>query len=355
MAGLKSTLISKEKELNTLKTEIDSIKSRIESLDPEYGKKEVPVVELLQLSRQDFNHFVEVQGAIEADEERMISSEMPGKITSLRVKEGDNVKKGQLIATIDTESIEKGIDELQKSMELANDLFERQERLWQKNIGSEIQYLQAKNTKERLEKSLASAELSLKKAKIYAPISGAVTMVLGKQGEITSPGVPIIKLISTRQVKLTADVPETYIRDVKRNDFVNVKVPVLELDKRARVSRIGNEINNNNRTFEVEVKLDNSKRELKPNLLAMLMINDYSAEDAVAIPLELVQQDVSGNSFVFSAEQKEGKYFVMKKMIETGVAFDGMVEILEGLKGDEMLVTTGSQYLADGQEIALKS
>ena len=355
LAGLKNELIAKEKQFNEIRVQIDTLKARITALDPDFDKKEIAVVELIQLKKGDFKHFVEVQGAIQADEEVMVSSELPGKIISLRVKEGDRVNQGQLIARIDAESAEKGIEELQKSLEMARDLYERQQRLWEQNIGSEIQFLQAKNTKERLEKSLESAQLSLKKANIFSPISGTVTMVLAEQGEITSPGVPIVKLINTSKVKLTADVPESYIRDVKRNDYVGVKVPVLDMEQQARVTRVGTVIDNSNRTFEVEVRLNNPGLQLKPNLLAMLMINDYEAKDAVTVPLQLVQQDVSGNSYVFVAEPADSLYMVTKKLVETGIAFDGFVEILSGLEGNEMLISTGSQYLAEGQQVAVKS
>lgn len=355
LAGLKSLLISKEKELGNLEAEIESLRVKIEDLDPDFKEKEIPVVELADIQRGEFKHYVEVQGLVQAGEERMVSVEMMGKIISLRVKDGDRVKKGQLLANIDTETIEKNIAELNKSLELAVDVYERQERLWQKKIGSELQYLQAKNNKERLEKSLATVQTSLDKAKVYAPISGTVTRVMAEQGELASPGVPILQLINTYRVKVNGDVPEAYVKNVSRNDFVQVKVPVLELDTRAKVSRVGSIINTNNRTFEVEVELPNPKGELKPNLLAILMINDYSSEDMVSLPLEFIQQDVSGQSYVFIARKEGEKYFAKKQIIKTGLAYEGLIEVTEGLQGDERIVSTGSQYLGDGQEIELKS
>jgi len=355
LAELKDQLKAKEVELSAIRTEIDSLKARITVLDPSFNQKEVSVVELIPVQKGDFKHFVEVQGTILADEEVMVSSELPGKIKSLLVEQGDVVRQGQLIATIDAESAEKGIEELKTSLELATDLYERQQRLWEQNIGSEIQFLQAKNNKERLEKSLVTAELNLKKAKIYSPMSGTITMVLGKQGEVTSPGLPIVKLINTSKVKLKADVPEVYVKDVRRNDLVEVRVPVLDLEQQARVSRVGTVINSNNRTFEVEVSLSNPKAQLKPNLLALLMINDYASEDAISIPLELVQQDVSGHHFVYVADKRDTLYTVRKIEVKPGQVFDGTIEILSGLNGDEMLIGTGSQYLADGEQVKVKS
>jgi len=259
------------------------------------------------------------------------------------------------LATVDAENIRKSIEELETGLTLATDLYNRQKRLWEKNIGSEIQYLQAKNNKERLEKSLETAQISLRKSNIYAPLSGTVARLMNKEGEIASPGVPILQVISTSIVKVKADVPEVYIRDIKRKDIVRVRVPVLDLDQQVPVYRIGQIINANNRTFDVEVRIKNPKNELKPNLLAMLYINDYKAENALSVPLELVQQDVSGKNFVFTVEERDEKFFVSKKFIETGIAYEGKIEVINGLDGNEELVTTGSQYLAEGEEITLKS
>jgi RND family efflux transporter MFP subunit len=258
------------------------------------------------------------------------------------------------LATIDAENIEKGIEEMEQSLGLAKDLYERQKRLWEKNIGSEIQYLQAKNNMERLEKSLETMKVSLKKSKIYSPLSGIVARMMNKQGEIASPGMPILQIISTQQVKINADVPEVHLTDVKRKDMVRVKVPVLDYEREVPVYRVGQIINNNNRTFEVEVKLNNPSNDLKTNLLAMIYINDYTAENAVVVPLELVQQDVSGKSYVYALEPgEENTQVVIKKLIETGIASEGVIEVLGGLEGNETLVTTGAQYLAAGDVVKI--
>jgi RND family efflux transporter MFP subunit len=355
LSGLKNLLKSKENQLVSIKTEIDTIKARIKKLDPDFMKKEIPVVDLIELQRKDFKHFVEVQGTIEPGESKYISSEMPGKILRLYVKEGSMVKRGQLLAKIDAENIQKSIEELNTSLDLAKDLYERQQRLWEKNIGSEVQYLQAKNNMERLEKSLETANTSLKKANIYSPLTGTVTRLMSKEGEFASPGVPILHVISTSMVKIVADTPEEYLKDVKRKDIVRVRVPVLELEQEVPVYRIGQVINENNRTFEVEVRLKNPGNELKPNLLSLIYINDYSAEDAVSVPLELVQQDVSGKNFVYAVEEREGRYFVNKKLVETGIAYESNIEILNGLDGNEKLITTGAQYLAEEEEIAIRN
>jgi RND family efflux transporter MFP subunit len=355
LTGLKSQLAKKENELVGLKDEIVTLKKRIEELDPDFGNRAIQAVDVLEIQKGEFRHFVEVQATIEAGESKLISSEIPGQIVNLYVKEGTQVKRGQLIATLDGESMRKNIEELETGLGLARDLYERQKRLWEKSIGSEIQYLQARNNMERLEKSLEAARISLKKTNIYSPLTGTVARLMNKEGEIASPGVPILHIISIGKVKVLADVPEVHIQDIQRRDMVKLKVPVLDFESEVPVYRLGQIIDENNRTFDVEVRVNNPGYRMKPNMLAILQINDYYAKDAVSVPLELVQQDVSGDSYVYVVRQEENQHFVSKRIVKTGVAFEGIIEVTAGLSGEEQLITTGIQYLADGEEITLNT
>lgn len=351
---LSELIKEKEKQMIVLKTEIDSIKRQITKLDPEYFKKEIKSLEVITVKAEDFKSYYEVQGLINAEEEVVISSEMPGRLTSLNIELGSNVTKGQLIGTVDTEGTEKQIEELKKSLEMAVDVYDRQKRLWDQNIGSEIQYLQAKNNKERLEKTLVSAQLALKKSKIYAPVSGSIAMMMAEKGEMVSPGVPIARMMSTSKVKLVADVPEKFVRNVKKNDKVLVKVPALDYSNEVNVSRIGNYIHPNNRTFEVEAKLSNPGALLKPNLLAMMYINDYTAKNAIVLDQNLVQQDISGEYFVFTAKEENGKYTVEKRIVELGRSYENRVEIKSGITANDRVIISGISYLAEDQEIMIQ-
>ncbi|HAY72126.1 MAG TPA: hypothetical protein DCX89_09575 [Saprospirales bacterium] len=352
--GLSKLIKEKEKQMIVLKTEIDSIKRQITKLDPDYFKKEIKSLEVITVMEEDFKSYYEVQGLINAEEEVVISSEMPGRLTTLNIELGSNVTKGQLIGTVDTEGTEKQIEELKKSLELAVDVYDRQKRLWDQNIGSEIQFLQAKNNKERLEKTLVSAQLALKKSKIYAPVSGSIAMMMAEKGEMVSPGVPIARMMSTSKVKLVADVPEKFVRNVKKNDKVLVKVPALDYSNEVNVSRIGNYIHPNNRTFEVEAKLSNPGGLLKPNLLAMMYINDYTSKKAIVLDQNLVQQDISGEYFVFTAKEENGKYIVEKRIVELGRSYENRVEIKSGIAVNDRVIKSGISYLAEGQEISIQ-
>ncbi len=347
-------LKEKQKELKALTKVIGKLEHEIDSLDPN-SKKEKPrtLVTSQNVEQKDFIRFIDIQANVQSDDVVMASSETGGRLTSVTAKEGVYVKRGQLIAKVDMESVNKQIDELNKSLELAKDVYERQKRLWDQNIGSEIQFLQAKNNKERLEKSLETASFQLTKANVYAPISGVVDMVFAKTGEMAGPGSPIVQITSTGLVKVVADVPEKYLRDVKRGEMVTLKFPSLERETRAKVSLLGSSINPSNRTFKVEVKVPNRDGLLKPNLLASMMLNDFTQKNAVVIPLELVQQEVSGRSFVYIKGSNEEGAIAEKVIVETGESYEGEIIITSGLKGGEELIVEGARGLATNELIKI--
>ncbi|MEO1625010.1 MAG: efflux RND transporter periplasmic adaptor subunit, partial [Bacteroidota bacterium] len=338
LAGKKQLLLEKKKALRELETQIETLQKDIAKLDTTRKEETRQLITVAKVGKKTFSRFVEIQSNVETTDAVMASSETGGRILSLNTDEGRQVKKGQLIAKLDMETVNKQIDEVEKSKELAVELYERQKRLWDQNIGSEVQYLQAKNSVERLDKSLESLRFQLTKANVYAPISGVVNTVFAEGGEMAGPGTPIIEIINTRQVKVVADVPERYLRAVQKGEKVKVHFPALELEKEARVSLLGRTIDPANRTFDVEVELSNPKGLLKPNLLAIMYINDFKEDDAVTIPLELVQQDVSGRDFVYIAEKGTAGLFAKKVFIETGESADGEIIIKEGLQGGEDLI-----------------
>jgi RND family efflux transporter MFP subunit len=354
LAGKQALLKEKQKELKELNKLIGKLENEVDSLDPN-SKKEKPrtLVTVRKVERKTFERFIDIQANVESDDVVMASSETGGRLISVSVKEGANVQKGQLVAKVDMESVNKQIDELNKSLELAADVYERQKRLWDQNIGSEIQYLQAKNNKERIEKTLETTKFQLTKANVYAPISGVVDMVFLKPGEMTGPGSPILQIISTSSVKVVADVPEKYLKAIKRGEMVGIKFPAIDVETKASVSLIGNTINPANRTFKVEVNVPNKQGLLKPNLLASMMLNDYTQEDAIVVPLELVQQEVSGRSYVYiKAINEEGDY-AKKMIVETGESYEGEIVILSGLDGGEDIIVNGARGLAKGELIKI--
>ena len=351
LAGKKDLLKVKKQELRELSKLIADLESSIDSLDPDHGKKAKKLVTTSTVGRTNFQHFVEIQGSVQADDLVDVTSETPGRITNLKVKEGDGVRKGQLVATLDLEAMNKQIAELEKSLELANTVFERQSRLWEQNIGSEIQYLEAKNTKERLEKSLETLQFQLTKGNVYAPISGVVERVVLQGGELASPGMPIVQILNTNKLKVVANVPENYLRSVKMGEQVKVNFPALESEQDARVSLIGRTIDPNNRTFAVEASISGTTKLVKPNLLAIMLINDYSEENVVTIPVELVQQEVGGKNYVYVKEKGAEGDVAKKVYVETGRSFNNEIVISSGLQGGEELIVEGSRNIANNELI----
>lgn len=348
----KTLLREKQIELKTLSDKIKELEAAIKEQDPEATDARA-LVTAAAVERKDFASYVVLQGSVMAEDLVDANAEVGGRITNLRVQEGDVVRKGQLIATIDVEAIQKQKEELQTSLALAEDLYERQKRLWDQNIGSEVQYLQAKNNKERLEKSIASIDLQLSKNQVYAPISGVVERLIMQSGEVTAPGAPIIQVLNTGQLKIAADVPENYIRAVRRGERVDVAVPALGMENTLPVSRIGKVVDPANRTFVVEVKLP-ADPSLKPNLLAEMKIREYLEENVVVISMDKVQQEVSGQRYVYIADDEAEEGPVARKQYVTiGETYDGEVIIKEGLSGGEVLILEGARGLADGQAIQI--
>lgn len=354
LKGRQALLKEKKKELRALEKLIGKLEFEIDSINPDKNKEKPRALVTTQVvERKNFERYIDIQSNVQSDDVVMASSETGGRLLNVNVKEGAYVKRGQLIAKVDMESINKQIDELNKAMELAEDVYDRQKRLWDQNIGSEIQYLQAKNNKERLDKSLETAKFQLTKANVYAPISGVVDMVFLKTGEMASPGGPIVQLLSIGQVKVVANVPEKYLTAVKRGQMVDIKFPSLDREMRARVSLIGSSINPANRTFKVEVNVPNRDGLLKPNLLASMLVSDYKKEDAIVIPLELVQQEVSGRSYVYvKGVGGEGDH-AKKVYVETGESYNGEIIITSGLKGKEELIVDGARGLANNELIKI--
>jgi membrane fusion protein (multidrug efflux system) len=352
LAEIRQLLAEKQTELRTLKSEIADLEGQIETLDPNARKR--VLVSTRSVDRTDFNHYVEIQGSIQTDDVVMVSSEMGGRVIDLKVQEGQSVNRGQLIAKLDLESIQKQIAEVETSLDLAREVYERQQRLWEQNIGSELQYLEAQNAVDRLERTLETLQFNYEKSSVYAPISGVVERVIVKEGEMTGPGSPIVQILNTREVMVVADVPENYLRAVQKGEMVDIEIPALNDQRKAKVTEVGRTINPGNRTFNIEVDLDNRNGLLKPNLLATVLINDYSEEDVITVPIELVQQEVGGKSYVFIVGESANGAVAQKVYVETGESYAGEIVIKTGLEGGESLIIEGARGLTNEELITTR-
>ncbi len=348
IAAKKALLKTKRAEAKELAAFIDTLEQAIYQQDPDSRQEEKAFVKTGKVTIGDFSHFVEVQGTVAADDYVDVSAEVAGRILSLKVKEGDAVKRGQLIATLDPEATKKQVAELETALELAQTTYDRQKRLWDQQIGSEMQYLQAKNNLDRLNKNLELLKLQLDKTNVYAPVSGEIERVVLQSGELASPGMPIVMMIDMSNLKVIVDLPERYLNVVKRGQLMDVHFPAIGRDMSLRVSLIGNVINPGNRTLPVELALSGANsRMVKPNLLALAKINDLTIKDAITVPIELVQQEIGGRDYIMVVESNKAK----KVYVKTGESYEGNAVITEGLTGDETLITEGARGLLDGVAI----
>jgi membrane fusion protein, multidrug efflux system len=342
----KTSLDVLTKRETELRTELTKVQAEIKKLQGDSAKR-VNLVELTTIAPQIFKSYIKVQGHVEAEENVSVASEMPGTITKIYVQAGQEVKKGTVLAETDARAIQQGIADLQINAELVNQLFEKQKALWDQKIGTEVQYLSAKAQKESMDKKLGTLQEQVRMSKIISPIDGTIDAVDIKLGQLTAPGIPAIRIINFSNLKLKAELAEAYVSRVHKNDMVQIYFPEMQDSLKASVTYAARAINPISRTFAVEIKLD-SKKEFHPNQVAELSINDYtSAKPMMVISSNFVQSDEAGNHYVMVAEGNKA----VKKMVKTGKAFNGQVEITEGLANDAQLISKGYDSLDDGDLI----
>lgn len=354
LAGKKEYLRTKKAELRTLTQQVEGLEKEIFAEDPSLAPKGT-LVAFEPVKTTSFEDFASVQATITASESAMATPQLPGRIMSMNFEEGDAISRGQLVAVIDVENITTQRAELETAAELAKTVYERQQRLWDQKIGSEIQYLQAKNNYDRVQKQLASIDVQSAKKNVYAPISGTVDRVMMRQGETAAPGMPIISILNTNDLDVVADASEDLLAKVKRGSKLKVKVPALDLEFMAPVSRIGKTVDPANRTFEVELDIPSKyQRQLKANLLAEVEVLDFQADNIIVISQDQIQQEIDGRRFVFLAEDDAEKGSVAKRTyIKAGGSYNNQAVIESGLKVGDRLITAGGRGLTDGQKISL--
>lgn len=349
--GDKQSTDSRSRTLDSLKNEMSVLQGKIVSLEGEIAKddtsklEKIKTVELQTLSAQTFNNYVDVQGRVDADENVSITAEMPGTVSRVMVNVGDAVKVGQVLGELDSKALQQGLAELQNGLELANTLFEKQKNLWDQKIGTEMQYLQAKNQKESLEKRAATMQEQLKMAKIISPINGIVDAVDIKIGQATAPGMPAIRVVNMNNLKVKAEVAESYASKVKTGNDVVIIFPDMHDTVKAKIAYSAKVISQLNRTFTVTVNLDNSK-EYSPNQLAIMKIVDYSNPKAFIVPVGTIQH-AGGGDFIFIADGTK----VKKVKVKVGKIYNGKAEILDNLKEGDKLIVKGFQELNEGEVI----
>ncbi len=347
---------AKEEQLNEYKQELTRLKKEITKLEKELaeesGSNIVRVVtEPVKLTR--FRHYVDVAGTVKADKNIIVSPETGGNIISIKVKEGENVKKGQILGKLNTEMLERTMKEVQINYNLAVTTYNRRKNLWDQNIGSEMEYLQAKSKKEALEQKLESLKAQMDMALIKSPINGVVDDIMQKVGEMAGPQVPFARIVNIDKLYLIADVSEMYLTKINQGDEVEIDFPVINKKVNKKVYRVSPVIDPSSRTFRVRVNLDNKDKMIKPNMMAVLKLLIYSNDNSIVVPSILVKKDFTGE-FIFIAEKEEGKWYARKRYLETGITNNNKTVIVEGLKEGDLVITKGYAQVVDGSEIEMK-
>ena len=332
----------------TAATRIQEIDAQLAALD---STRELTAVTVLEVSPETFIHSFEALGKVEADRSVNLLPEMGGQIKRVLVSEGERVAAGQTLIELDNSVMRSSLDEVKKSLSLATTLFEKQERLWKQGIGSEVQYLQAKTNKESLEQRIQTVQNQLAMTRVKAPFAGTVDEMNAKEGEFAAPGMALGRLISSGKASVTADIPESYANVVGKGQKVDLFFPSINKSLEARVTQVSDYINPDNRTYKVYVNLPASA-EYKPNMLAKVQVRDYEADQALSVPAALVQQDMSGNNYVFVWKLvKDGIGLVEKRAVEVGKNNGERVEIKSGLTLGETLVDKGARTVREGQSV----
>ncbi|MBI9039323.1 MAG: efflux RND transporter periplasmic adaptor subunit [Bacteroidales bacterium] len=343
-----------EKQQNEISEQIKSLKKEIESTKkPKEQIKNNTAVLVEKILPLSFNHFIEVQGNVESDNNILIPAQTSAIVKNIFVEEGDKVEEGQLLAELDGSINEKSMDELNTSLELATTVFERQKRLWDKKIGSEISFLQAKSNKESLEKKLETVKEQYDLTKITSPINGTIDNILIKEGEMAVAGMGVIRVVELSKLKIITELSESYISQVKKNDIVTVYFPVVDKSIKLSINSISQVINPDNRTFSVEIIIPEKEKNIKPNMLSELTIKDYTNNNALVVPLNIVQK-TGEEEFLFVAKQNNKKWHVEKRIVKTGKNYNNKVEILSGLSPNEYVAVVGYQDLTDGEAVEVK-
>lgn len=348
---------SKESELEKLKKQHAELTEKIRTLErdikssrPESAvKTKMVVADVIKVG--SFEYFVETQGGVEAEENILVSAKSPGVVVGIFVKEGQAVKAGQVLAQIDNSITLKAIEELQGSLDLARTVFERQKSLWDQKIGTEIQFLTAKNNMESLERRLATLKEQDELSRVRSGISGTVDDIMLKVGETTSPGMPAARIVNTGKLKISSNVSEAYINSLAPGNEAIVQLGDISKTFTGKVSFTGKNINPLSRTFGIEIPVPGGT-DARPGMSARIKVIYRKLSDAIVLPVNLVQNG-NDEQFVFVAEEKDGKWIAVRRVVKTGGTFSGKSVILSGLQSGDRVISVGYQGLNDGEPVSL--
>jgi len=338
-------------QINDLKLELEKINSAIDALG---SSEKRTLITAFITETQSFEHQIEIQANIKTRQNVLIYPEFAGRLITLKVVEGQNVKKGNLLALIDDAGITDQLDQMILQLNLAKTTFERTQRLWDQKIGSEMMYLEAKTRYKAAQKQVSQIKQQLAKTKIYAPFNGVIDEIQARLGSNLIPGItPVLRIVNLNTMFAESDVPENYLSNITKGSKAKVSIPALNQIQNTEIHQTGNFITPSNRTFRVEARLENPEGLIKPNLNARLSVMDYFNPEAIMIPLRVVREDAKNQPYVFvlSKPEKDNGFTTEQRMVTVGKTKEEMVEIMDGLTTGELVVEEGVSLLVTNQKV----
>ena len=347
-------LRAKRTELSAQRNALDADIKRLDVVIASLDKSaSLPLVATYEVTPQEFNHFTSFQGTVKTMKNINVYPEMPGQLLEVLVVEGQKVEKDQVLARIDDGGLLAQLAQAKSQLLLAETVFNRQERLWSQNIGSEIQFLQAKTQFESAEKAVDALSLQAEKSVVRAPFDGTVDQIFKEPGTIVAPGMgsELFRVVNIDEVYVEVDVPETHITSISEGSKVHVNLSAIGEEIEARITRVSKVINPSNRSFTVEIPLDNKSGFIRPNLMASVAINDYSNNSAIMIPQSVVSENAEGQQYCFALEESTEGYIAKRLIIETGKTSEDFIEVLDGVEKGALLITEGAKKVSDNQPV----
>lgn len=351
IAALQARKTKLNETKKTLEQDLKKLSDYLAKNSGETIKKDVSAI---IIKDSVFTHYTELQGSVATKQNILISPEAAGLLTHVYVKEGQRVSKGQRLARIDDSGMAQSLEQMKVQAQLAQTTYERQKRLWEQNIGSEMQYLQAKTNYEAQQKSINAMQEQLAKTIVTAPFSGTIDDVITEQGNVVMPGSPLLRLVNLKDMYIQVDVPENYLTSIKKGTKVQVDFPAITERMESHIRQTSSVINPANRSFSIEIPVKNTTGNVKPNLTARLKINDYTSPNAIMVPLSVISENQNGEQYVMIVAQSDKGTIAKRRPVTTGLSKGDLVEITSGLQTGDLLITEGARTVQEDQEIAVK-
>ncbi|TSE09809.1 MULTISPECIES: efflux RND transporter periplasmic adaptor subunit [Aquimarina] len=334
----------------------DKLKQLDEAISALDSVKKLPLVTTIMAKDTLFNHYLELQGNVETKKNIVLYPEMSGILTRVYVKKGQKVSRGQILARIDDGGLSQQLSQIEVQTQLAKTTFDRQKRLWDQKIGSEIQYLEAKTNYEAQQNAVNQIKRQLAKTTVNAPFSGVIDDVITEQGSVAVPGqTALIRIVNLDDMYIETEVPERYIPNITKGKNVEVYFPVLGKTITTKIRQVGNYINPNNRSFMVEVGIPSNGGTVKPNLTAKVKINDYTNEKAILIPQSIISENAEGDQYTYVTSGKDAQNIAQARrvIIKTGKTQGDLIEIIEGINNGDAIISEGARSVKDGQKVKI--